>query len=56
MPFDAAGFSPRPERPKPSGPSDTVITVLIVLVASCTLILPLSVAAFIDIVAYFRGG
>ncbi len=56
MPFDAAGFPPRPERPKPAGPSDTVVTVLILLVASCTLILPISIAAFIDLVAYFRGG
>jgi hypothetical protein len=54
MPFDGAGF--QPERgPGPSAPSDNMVTFIIVAFALALLVMPVSVAAIVDIVAYVRS-
>jgi hypothetical protein len=54
MPFDGAGF--QPERgPRPSAPSDNLVTLIIVAFAMALLVMPVSVAAIVDIVTYIRS-
>jgi hypothetical protein len=54
MPFDGAGFQPERPVPRPAAPSDNVVTLIIVAFALALLVMPVSVAAIVDIVAYFR--
>jgi hypothetical protein len=57
MPFDGAGFPERDDPPRRRGraPSDNVVTAIVVAVAVCLLVTPISMAALVDIVRYFRG-
>lgn len=55
MPFDATGFPAGPDRPERPGPSDGAVTAIIVALAFCLLVLPISLGAFVDIVRYLRG-
>ncbi len=55
MPFDHAGFFDKPEPPKRPVMSDNTATVLIIVFAATLLVMPISLAAFVDIVLYWRG-
>jgi len=55
MPFDGAGFHPRRDRRRPATPSDNVVTFIILAVAFCLLVMPISLEAFADIIRYLRG-
>jgi hypothetical protein len=54
MPFDAAGFSPRPDRRRGSG-NDNAATLIIVVSAAALLLTPISAVALVDVVQYFQG-
>ncbi len=55
MPFDGAGFQPERRGSGPSAPSDNTITLIIVAFALALLVMPVSVAGFVDLVNYFKG-
>lgn len=55
MPFDGLDFKPKPEKPARAGPGDNLVTVLIVLLAICMLVTPISVAGLVDTIRYLRG-
>lgn len=55
MPFDGTSFPHRPERHPPQPPSDNAVSVLIIVFALGLLVMPISMAALIDIVRYIRG-
>lgn len=55
MPFDGTDF---PERDGPPGrgtPNDNAATWIIVLLAFCMLVMPVSLNGLIDIIRYMRG-
>ena len=54
MPFDGAGFQPERNGPGRSTPSDNVVTLIIIAFALALLVMPLSLAALVDIVHYVR--
>lgn len=52
MPFDGVGFPPpRPER-RPSRPGDNTVSVIIIAIAVTLLVMPISMAALVDVVRY----
>ncbi len=57
MPFDGTGFPERDDPPRRRGhaPSDNMVTAIIVAVAVCLLVTPISMAALVDIVRFMRG-
>ena len=57
MPFDGAGFPERHDRPprRAHMPSDNLVTAIIVAVAVCLLVTPISMAALMDIIRFMRG-
>ena len=55
MPFDGVEFPKRQEPPKRATPAENVLLVLIALLALCLLLLPISLAAFVDVVRYLQG-
>jgi hypothetical protein len=56
MPFDGAGFPERDEPPRRGrAPSDTMVTAIIVAVALCLLVTPISMAALVDLIRFMRG-
>lgn len=55
MPFDAAGFPPRPDQPRRAARDDNVACLIVIILAFCMLVMPISMAAFVDIVRCLRG-
>ncbi|WP_428376439.1 hypothetical protein [Lichenicoccus sp.] len=55
MPFDGVDFEPRREKPVRGAPGDNLVTVLIVVLAICMLVTPISVAGLVDTIRYLRG-
>ncbi|WP_171033991.1 hypothetical protein [Lichenicoccus roseus] len=55
MPFDGIDFEPKREKRERAGPSDNLVTVLIVLLAICMLVTPISIAGLVDTVRYLHG-
>ena len=55
MPFDGADFEPRRKKPARSGPGDNLVTALIVVLAICMLVTPISIAGLVDTIRYLRG-
>ncbi len=56
MPFDGVDFQARPERPNRSNPGERVVSLLVLALAFCLLVMPISMAALVDIVRYLQGG
>ena len=55
MPFDGTDF-PREDRPSGRGtPNDNAATWIIVLLAFCLLVMPVSLTGLVDIIRYMRG-
>ena len=55
MPFDGTDF-PRREEPRGRGtPDDNAATWIIVLLAFCLLVMPVSLTGLVDIIRYVRG-
>ena len=55
MPFDGADLDPPRKKPARGGAGDNLVTVLIVVLAICMLVMPISVASLMDTVRYLRG-
>ena len=55
MAFDGTHFEPPAPPPRKPGAGETVLCVLIVALALCALILPISAAAFTDLGRYLMG-
>ena len=55
MPFDDTNFEPPRKKPARGGPDDNLVTVLIVVLAICMLVTPISVAGLVDTIRYLRG-
>ena len=58
MPFDGTDWAreERPSRPSPPSRGETVGLVLLALVAGLLVLLPVSMAALVDIVRYLHTG
>jgi hypothetical protein len=54
MPFDAAGFPPAPPRPERRRSGDNVVTALIIVLSVALLVMPVSLAALMDIAHYLQ--
>lgn len=54
MPFDGTNF-PREDPPGRGTPDDNAATWIIVLLAFCLLVMPVSLSGLVDIVRYVRG-
>ena len=52
MPFDGTDFPERRDEPRRTAPSDNAACVLIVVVAFILLVMPISLHALADIVAF----
>ena len=55
MPFDGVDFQPRPEPPSRAAPGERVVSLLVLALALCLLVMPISMAALVDIVRYLQG-
>ena len=55
MPFDAAGFPPERGEPGRAAPSDNEVTAVIIVLAFSLLVMPISLAALVDVFRYLRG-
>jgi hypothetical protein len=56
LPFDGADFPERGDgEPRRTASNDTVATIIIVAIAVCLLVTPISVNALVDIIRYIRG-
>ncbi len=54
MPFDGTDFQPPPKQPRGNAPSGHALSVIIVAGAVFLLVMPFSLAAFVDIVRYLH--
>ena len=54
MPFDGTSFPARREQPRRAAPGDNAVSLLIIIIAFGLLVMPISLAALVDIVHYFR--
>ena len=54
MPFDGTDF-PKGDKPPGRGPDDNAATWIIVLLAFCLLVMPVSLTGLVDIIRYVRG-
>ena len=55
MPFDGVDFPARREPPAPPPRGEKLFGLLFLLLAICSLVLPISMAALVDLVRYIRG-
>lgn len=55
MPFDGTDFPERDGPPSRGTPNDNAATWIIVLLAFCMLVMPVSLNGLIDIIRYMRG-
>ena len=55
MPFDGVDFQAKREEPRRPPPGEKVFGLIFLLLAICSLVLPISMAALVDIVRYLRG-
>jgi len=56
MPFDGTGFPARPEQPRHSNRADNIVSFIIIALASCLLLMPISLVVLIDIARYLQAG
>ena len=56
MPFDGTNFQQDPLPRRPTGPSDNLVTFMIVGIAATALLAPVPLICIMDIVRAFRGG
>ena len=54
MPFDGTGFPERREQPRRAGPNDNTVSLLIIVLAFCLLVMPISLGVLVDIARYVR--
>ena len=54
MPFDGTNF-PKGDPPGRGTPDDNAATWIIVLLAFCLLVMPVSLTGLVDIIRYMRG-
>jgi hypothetical protein len=55
VPFDGTHFPDRPRQPRRATRDDDVVTFIIVALAICLLVTPISLAALVDIVRALHG-
>lgn len=55
MPFDGTDFPRREQPPGRGTPDDNAATWIIVLLAFCLLVMPVSLTGLVDIIRYMRG-
>ncbi len=55
MPFDGLDFPPKPRQPDRAPPGERVFTLMFLVLAICSLVMPISMAALVDIIQFIRG-
>ncbi len=55
MPFDGTDFPKGDQPPRRGTPDDNAATWIIVLLAFCLLVMPVSLTGLVDIIRYMRG-
>ena len=55
MPFDGTDFHVRREEPARRSAGERAFCLLFLFLAVCALVTPITMAALVDIVRYFRG-
>jgi len=56
MPFDGTGFPARPDQPRRSNHTDNMVSFIIIALASCLLLMPISLFVLIDVARYLQAG
>lgn len=55
MPFDGTDFPRGDQPPRRGAPDDNAATWIIVALAFCLLVMPVSLSGLVDIIRYMRG-
>ncbi len=55
MPFDGAGYPPKRQEPRRRSFSENALHVCLLVFALVLLVMPVSVAALVDLVRYLHG-